>query len=321
VVLSYWRKYPDAEAAWRKAIALKPNDSLLYGGLGWALLGQGKEVEAEAAFCKAIALKPDLAEAYHGLCWALNNQGKHAEAEAVSRKAIAFRPDFADAHIKRGFTLWQLGRFADALASLRRGDELGRKSPELQAATPLWVREAERLVHLAELLPGILKGEALPTEPSDRLLLADICRQQKQFYGRAAQLAAGAFKDKPSLAGDKAKPSLAGAATLGNRYNAARAAALAGCGKGEDAGELDDKERVHWRRQALAWLRADFELCRKQQGTMRHWLNDPALAGVRDDRALIGLPEAERRDWLKLWEEVRRVLELSPVGTANPKDD
>ena len=41
------------------------------------------------------------------------------------------------------------------------------------------------------------------------------------------------------------------------RYPAARCAALAGCGLGEDAAKLDEVERARWRRQARAWLRAD----------------------------------------------------------------
>jgi hypothetical protein len=63
----------------------------------------------------------------------------------------------------------------------------------------------------------------------------------------------------------------------------------------------------------LDWLRADLVGWRRaleerpEQGrpavgrTMRHWLRDRAFAGVR---AVARLPEAERRDWRRLWEEV-----------------
>ena len=37
---------------------------------------------------------------------------------------------------------------------------------------------------------------------------------------------------------------------------------------------------------------------------MRHWLKDEDLAGVRDPESLSKLPEAERKDWQMLWEEV-----------------
>jgi hypothetical protein len=37
---------------------------------------------------------------------------------------------------------------------------------------------------------------------------------------------------------------------------------------------------------------------------MQHWLSDKDFAGVRGSEALDRLPEAERRDWQKLWSEV-----------------
>ena len=37
------------------------------------------------------------------------------------------------------------------------------------------------------------------------------------------------------------------------------AAALAGCGQGYDAAQLDGQERSGWRKQALHWLRADLK--------------------------------------------------------------
>ncbi len=37
---------------------------------------------------------------------------------------------------------------------------------------------------------------------------------------------------------------------------------------------------------------------------MQHWLSDPDFNGVRGAAALAKLPEAERGDWQRLWEEV-----------------
>ena len=76
------------------------------------------------------------------------------------------------------------------------------------------------------------------------------------------------------------------------RYNAACAAALAGCGKGADATGISDKERSGWRNQARDWLTADLDLWARQaqsakpldrsaaQQQLRHWQTDPYLAGV-----------------------------------------
>jgi hypothetical protein len=106
----------------------------------------------------------------------------------------------------------------------------------------------------------------------------------------------------------------------GDRYNAACCATLAAVGQGEDAGNLDDKERARLRQQALGWLRADLALWGKQvesgttqaraalQKTLLHWKGDSDLVGVRDAAALAKLPEAERAEWQKLWADVEATL-------------
>src|SRR5262249_54311777 len=126
-------------------------------------------------------------------------------------------------------------------------------------------------------------------------------------YSAGARLYAEAFKADATLADDL---------QAGHRYNAACAAARAGCGQGNDADQLDDKERVRLRQQAREWLRTDLALWEKQaasdkganralvQKTLTHWQGDADLAGVRDPKALAELPEAERAEWQKLWAEV-----------------
>jgi serine/threonine-protein kinase len=97
---------------------------------------------------------------------------------------------------------------------------------------------------------------------------------------------------------------------------AASAAALAGCGQGKDAGQLDEQERARLRRQALAWLQADLLAWRQQleKGPraarpaivqqLQRWQRDTDLACVRNPEALARLPQTERSEWQKLWGEV-----------------
>jgi hypothetical protein len=42
--------------------------------------------------------------------------------------------------------------------------------------------------------------------------------------------------------------------------------------------------------------------------TLQHWKADGDLAGVRDADALAKLPEPERAEWIKLWDEVDALL-------------
>ncbi len=114
-------------------------------------------------------------------------------------------------------------------------------------------------------------------------------------------------------------PALATDTTLKHRYNAACAAALAGCGQGKDAGNLTGDDRAYLREQAVNWLQADLEIYgewmqsgkdRASQAVKRleHWLQDRDLAGVRDLERLAELPEDEAEVWRDLWDEVKLLL-------------
>src|SRR5262249_19839458 len=105
-------------------------------------------------------------------------------------------------------------------------------------------------------------------------------------------------------------------------YDAACAAARAGCGEGMGADKLSEAERSRRRRQAQECLRQNLAVweqrCRSDNTgekawgnwTMRYWLNDANLAGVRQTERLAGLPAEERAGWAKLWADVQRLADL-----------
>jgi Tfp pilus assembly protein PilF len=307
LLLEGQKKPAEAEAAYRQAIALQPDDAMVWSNLGVLLADQQKPAEAEAAFRKAVELQPDGATAWYNLGHHLQVQQKPAEAEAAYRKVIALRPDLAEAHCNLGHLLRTQGRFTEALASFQRGHELGSRNPAWPYPSAGWVRQAERLVELEGKLPALLKGEAKPAGAAEQIELARLCQQHKQLYAAAARFYRDAFAAEPKRAEDLRS---------GNRYNAACAAVLAGCGQGKDADPLDEKERTALREQALAWLRADLAAWASRlkydpelapagvRQTMQHWQKDTDLAGVRDADALAKLPEAERQQWQKLWDDV-----------------
>ncbi len=84
------------------------------------------------------------------------------------------------------------------------------------------------------------------------------------------------------------------------------------------------------RRQALDWLRANLELrTRLLKGgavvdlqslsgwSLSAWEMDPVLAGVRNQAALMKLPDAERAEWERLWGDVAALRRGRP-GAAGP---
>ena len=128
----------------------------------------------------------------------------------------------------------------------------------------------------------------------------------QKHYATAARLYAEALAATPQLTEDL---------RAGHRFNAARAAALAGGGHGDDAAGLGEPERAGLRKQARDWLRLDLAAWAKKvdtgtaadriqaQKTLAPWRDDPDLAGLRDADTLreiafgrtAGLPGAVAR--------------------------
>jgi tetratricopeptide (TPR) repeat protein len=267
---------------------------------------QGKVTDAEKHYRQAIAIDPRYAGAHTNLGVVLESQGKEAEAEKHCRQAIAIDPRLAQAHVNLGWLLERQGKLAEALPLYRKALALDPSNAWALQRLPL----VESMAAIEAKLPAFLKGDFRPPSNDQRLALAQLCKL-KRLYRASAGLYADAFAADPTL-GDDLK--------AGHRYSAACYAALAAAGKGEDASALDDRETLRLRQQALAWLQADLALRNKQlqsgkpadrvdvQAKMRHWQKDPDLAGVRDPAALAKLPEAERREWKRLWSEVEALL-------------
>jgi Flp pilus assembly protein TadD len=302
-------KLAGAEAEYREALRLRPNDPVAHNNLSSHLRAQGKLAEAEAHCRAALRQRPNYSTARINLGITLLNQGKPAGAEAEFRKALRLRPDWPDAHVCLGLALQQQGRFTEALGALKRGHELGSRQPNWPYPSAEWVRKAEQLVALDAKLSEVIQGKAQPADAAERLALARLCQTYKKRYAVAARFYSDAFAADPKLAGDM---------QAANRYNAARAAARAGCGAGEDGPELDEKERARLRQQALSWLRADLAAwarrlekdpaqSRAMRQALRRWQQDADFASVRGD-ALAKLGEAERQPWQELWADVQRTL-------------
>jgi eukaryotic-like serine/threonine-protein kinase len=164
-------------------------------------------------------------------------------------------------------------------------------------------REAERLI--VPKLPEFLAGKYQPRDNDERLALVGVCQYENRSVA-LVQLYADMFESDPRLAEDT---------QVRHRWEAACAAALAGCGRCVDAESLDEEARRRWRDQGRLWLHADLaELCKPQtdaaaaSNSVKQWLlswqANTDLAGVRELAELTKLSEDERRAWLALWKEV-----------------
>src|SRR5260370_9241362 len=224
----------------RKAVELKPDFAQAYNNLGMSLGLQKKHAEAEAAFRKAIDLTPDLVNAHLNLGSALLSLGKPGEAETAFRRAIDLEPEIGLAHHNLGIALMRQARFEEAVASLSKGADLfPAKNPHRDQARQLQQR-CQRFVILDGRLPAILQGTTEPANATEQIEFAHLC-SLKKLYAAAARFYRDAFT---------AEPKIAEAVPAGARYSAARAAALAGCGRGEGAKRPGDAEPKPWTGQA-----------------------------------------------------------------------
>jgi tetratricopeptide (TPR) repeat protein len=109
-------------------------------------------------------------------------------------------------------------------------------------------------------------------------------------------------------------------------YAAACAAVRDSAVRGSQETRPGEQERVGLRRQALDWLRADLELRPQllKEGksvdvlsltgwSLSGWQTNPALAAVREEAALMKLPNAEREQWQRLWADVAALLAADPL--------
>jgi tetratricopeptide (TPR) repeat protein len=175
-ILSFKQKYAEAEAEYREAIRLSPNDANAHLTLGVELARQKKYAEAEAEYREAIRLDPNGYLAHNNLGSALREQKKYDEAEAAYKESIRLNPDYDYAHRNLG----------DLLASQKNYAKSEKAEAEYKEAIRLNPYDA--LVHYS--LGNLLVYQQNHAEDQARLrpLLQGWPRiaQQKQAEAEAA---------------------------------------------------------------------------------------------------------------------------------------
>jgi predicted Zn-dependent protease len=294
-----------AEAEFREAKRLRPGDARLRNWIADVFMEKGEGDSAVAELREAVDQDPENARACDALGTALLDTGRIDEAIASFREAVGLDPRSAPAYSNLGRALLERGEFGEAIESFRRG-HYGRVGTDRRSPSAALLREAEQMAALDGRLPALLRGADRPADAAESASFARLCFT-RQLYAAAARLWREAFAGRPSLADDL---------RAGHRHRAARAAALAGSGRGKDDPAPDAAERERWRRQALDWLRDDLAAYKHQleSGPPRGraaaprqlglWRVDPALAGLRDETALSALGESEREACRALWSEV-----------------
>lgn len=109
----------EAVGQYRQALALDPNIAHAYGNWGVVLVRAGHATEAMAMFRKAILLDPHYAEPENDLGVLLDDQGRMPEAIEHFRAAVRIDPTYVDGLNNLGDALGATGHFTEAAAQYR----------------------------------------------------------------------------------------------------------------------------------------------------------------------------------------------------------
>jgi tetratricopeptide (TPR) repeat protein len=128
-------KLAEAEAAFREAIRLKPDEATAYDALGGFLCDLKRDYAgAVIAFGEALRLKPDHFAYHYDLGNALLGQRKLGEAEAAFREALRLKKDYPKAHTNLGNALLAKGQPDEAIAEYRQAVGSNQDFPEAYIA-------------------------------------------------------------------------------------------------------------------------------------------------------------------------------------------
>jgi serine/threonine-protein kinase len=348
----------DARSVWEKVLDRKPQDHDPWYGYAELCLFLGKADEyrrARRALLERFGTTTNLfdAERTARACLLLPATGDELrQAVDLAQRAVAVQASDKWGHtyfqFVQGLAAYREGQFARAITTMR-GDAstvlgpapglvlamaLHRSGSEAEAREVLakailahdwralqfqvidpsgWIyhilrREAESM--MLPNLPAFMDGKHQPQDNDERLALLGACQFKNRTHAMA-RLYADAFAADPPLANDLG---------AGHRYNAARAAAQAGCERGEDATGLGEGERKRLRDQAREWLRAELAARARALDTsaaatrethrlaLTRWRSDPDLAGLREPAELGMLPANERKEFITLWADLDDLL-------------
>ena len=227
-------KHEEAMSEFREAMRLRPDYVSPHDGLGNVLCSLARPAEAVKEYRTVLRLQPDFVLTYGNLSYALRLQRKFDEAIEACRTALRLQAYFPEAQYSLALALRGRGQFAEAVAEMRKARDMAPKDSDLLRQIVHTLAATERQAALVSKLPAIVAAETGPRDAGEMVDLAQIC-SIKGLNGASARFWAEAFRANPKIADDVARHW---------RYSAACAAALAGCGRGNDQPPLDDASRA-----------------------------------------------------------------------------
>ena len=166
--ISYERTHdwPKAEADFKKALELYPDQPLVLNYLGYSWVDKGMNFDqALDMIKKAVELRPSDGYVVDSLGWAYYRLGRYDEAVTQLEKAIALRSDDPVINDHLGDAYWRVGRTLESQFQWRHSRDFGAKSPDLDVIVK---KIAEgRLIDAPPPMKAEIDGSAPAPAPSN----------------------------------------------------------------------------------------------------------------------------------------------------------
>jgi protein O-GlcNAc transferase len=195
------RRFPEARAAYEKALALQPAFPDVQFNMGLLHLETGHAEPAAAAFRAVVAAAPEDWDARLQLAEALNRLGRNMDAYQVLVALLQRNPHHAKAHSRLGHLLRHADRVDEALAEYRRAAELDPKDWITQGNMSFALRDQARLDEAVAVQREVLarhpdaaalhSGLIFTLQLLPGVSRADIRREQASWNRRHADPLAG----------------------------------------------------------------------------------------------------------------------------------
>lgn len=113
--------WPEAEADFRHALRLSPNQPAVLNYLGYSLADMGKDLpEARRMIAKALQQRPNNSAITDSLGWVMLRQGQINDAVATLQRAVELAPEDPTINTHLGDAYWAAGRKLEAQYQWRR---------------------------------------------------------------------------------------------------------------------------------------------------------------------------------------------------------
>jgi len=145
--------WPPAEADFRRALELKPDQPNVLNYLGYSLVEQRRNLdEALAMIQRAVAGRPESGYITDSLGWVLYRLGRFDEAVEPMERAVALEPNDPIINDHLGDVYWMVGRYREAEFQWRRALSF---EPEAEEADRIRRKLATGLYEVLEAEGGV----------------------------------------------------------------------------------------------------------------------------------------------------------------------